>query len=70
MDEFLTELAKQKYKYYHHLYVFKPQAYTNEECLDRVLTKTRFQEVMEIIDMLPVEQERIVDELFEEMKNR
>lgn len=63
------ELANQKYKHYHHLYVFKPQAYTNQDCVDRIVAKTRFQEVIEIIEMLPIEQERIVDERFEELKN-
>jgi hypothetical protein len=69
MNEFLMELARRKYQHYHYLYVFKPQAYTNQDCVDRIVAKTRYQEVMEIIEMLPVKQEKFVDERFEELKN-
>jgi hypothetical protein len=69
LNEFLMELSRRKYQHYHYLYIFKPQAYTSQDCVDRIVVKTRYQEVIEIIELLPVEQERKVDERFEELKN-
>ena len=69
MDDFLEFLAQRKYSLYHVLNIAVPQAYTNQECYSRIVAKTRYLEVLDIIQHLPLEQQKIVDSRFNEMKN-
>lgn len=68
MDDFLNFLAERKYSLYHALNIAVPQAYTNQECYARIVSKTRYLEVLDIIQQLPLEQQKTVDERFNEMK--
>lgn len=68
MDSFLEFLAQRKYSLYHVLNIAVPQAYTNQECYARIVSKTRYLEVLDIIQQLPLEQQKVVESRFEEMK--
>jgi hypothetical protein len=68
MNNFLRYLADRKHGYYYGLYKSVPHAYTEGECVDRLERLTRYKELINLIDYLPLEQKRIVDELFEEKR--
>lgn len=67
MNEFLEELASRKWRYYHFLHKRKPQAYTTDDCIERIKINTKYQEVLEIIDDLPLKEQAIVKQRFEEL---
>lgn len=68
MDDFLEFLADRKYSFYRYLYKNNKQAYTKQECIDRVSNLERYEELVNLINMLPVHEKRTVDKLFEEQK--
>lgn len=68
MNSFLQELADRKYRYYRYLYIVKPQAYTQEDCYERIKKQSKYQEVIDVIDYLPLDQKIFVDDRFNEMK--
>ena len=68
MDEFLRELANRKYRYYHFLYKRKPQAYTDNECYERIKDSAKYLEVLDIINSLPPKEKMKVEARFEELK--
>jgi hypothetical protein len=67
MEDFLLFLAEKKFRYYRLLYKLKPQAYTNDECYERIEAKAKYEEVMEIINGLPFKEEMKVKEHFEKL---
>jgi hypothetical protein len=68
MEDFLNYLAERKYNLYHYLHIAKPQAYTNDECFDRIERKSQYLQILDVINYLPVEQQIIVRERFDELK--
>lgn len=54
MDQFLYDLAEMKYRMFHELYKFKPQAHTSLECFERIKFQSRYEQVLNIIGLLPV----------------
>jgi hypothetical protein len=68
MNEFLEFLAERKYYYYHYFRIGKPQAYTSMDCYERIQKDARYDEVLNIINYLPIEQQKIVDKRFDELK--
>lgn len=69
MDDFLNMLAERRYGYYHSLHIAKPQAYSEFDCTQRLRTITKQDELLTIIDHLPLEQQKIVDARFNELKD-
>lgn len=67
MNDFLDFLAEKKWRYYHFMHKRKPQAYTSEDCYERIKIKAKYDEIMEVISGLPFEQEKKVQERFEEL---
>lgn len=68
MNDFLTYLAERKFSLYHYLYFAKPQAYTNEECQNRIEKNIKYSEVMTTISYLPIEQQKVVDKWYDQLK--
>lgn len=68
MDDFLELLAERKYYYYHYFFIAKPQAYTSMDCYERIQKDARYDEVLNLIKHLPIEQQKIVENRFEELK--
>ncbi|MGM7720634.1 hypothetical protein [Metabacillus sp. Hm71] len=66
MNDFLQYLADRKYGYYYGLYKIQPHAYTEGECVDRLQRLSRYKELINLIDNLPIEHKKVVDGLFEE----
>ena len=67
MDRFLEELANKKWRYYYLLYKKKPQAHTQEECFERIQFKAKYEEVLDIINMLPPKESIKVRELYDNL---
>jgi hypothetical protein len=67
MNDFLEFLANRKYSYYHYFWVVNPQAFTRMDCYERIIKDARYEEVVNIINHLPVEQQTIVNERFNEL---
>lgn len=68
MDQiFLEYLARQKHALYHMLHVFKPQAYTSEECYDRITRKVKYETILEVIGMLNPEDSIAFREIYEDL---
>lgn len=63
MDQFLFELAEMKYRMWHELFKFKPQAYTSDECIDRVKYLSRYEQLLNIINLLPNQQSKQLSEI-------
>ncbi|PLS19337.1 hypothetical protein CVD28_02675 [Bacillus sp. M6-12] len=68
MERFLKRLAEKKYNLYRALFIDVPQPKTNQEYLQRIENQTRYEEVLDIIDWLPEEQKKVVEERFEFLK--
>ena len=68
MVDFANYLGERKHNFYHFLYRKMPQAYTTEQCLKRIEIETKYRELTDIIDRLPLEQKKIADDRFEELK--
>ena len=68
-DKFLHRLAERKYALWDYLHVKQPAAYTTEQCAKRSEMYTRYMEVIYIIDLLPIDQTRKVNELFNQLKD-
>jgi hypothetical protein len=68
MDTFLERLAERKYGLYHALYIAIPQANTSDECYDRIVRKAKYIEILDLINWLPLNEQRIVEKRFNEMK--
>jgi hypothetical protein len=68
LEQFIYYLAETKYRLYHELHIFKPCAYTEEECTNRIKAKHKYETNLETIAMLPLEQqlklERVEKEYF------
>lgn len=58
MNEFLYTLAEIKYRMYHELFIFKPTAYTDDECNRRIKYLAKYEQTLAIINLLPIEEER------------
>lgn len=56
MDEFLYDLAYMKYKLWNELFNYQKSAYTSEECFKRIEKLARYDQLLKIIDMLPVKE--------------
>jgi len=67
MEGFLRYLAKQQQRYSHYLYNFKPQAYTNEECFERIEIKSKYEELLSIIAHLPDDEQIKVHEFYKQI---
>lgn len=57
MNEFLYTLAEIKYRMYHGLFIFKPTAYTYDECSRRIKYLAKYEQTLAIINLLPNEEE-------------
>ena len=56
MDDFLYSLAEMKYRMWHELFKFKPSAYTEDDCIGRYKYLARYNQVLEIINLLPIKE--------------
>jgi hypothetical protein len=68
MNDFLEFLAERRYMYYHYFAIGKPQAYTSMDCFDRIQKDARYDEVINLINYLPIEQQKIVNKRFDELR--
>lgn len=66
MERFLYYLAERKYRMYHDLYVFNSSACREDECLKRVKLLHKYEQLLEIIAMLPVEEQLALTEIEKE----
>lgn len=66
MNDFLYEIASMKHRMWHELYKFKPYAMTNQECFDRVRYSSKYEQLLEVINLLPNEQAKKLNEIEEE----
>jgi hypothetical protein len=64
MERFLKRLAEKKYNLYRALNIDVSQLKTNQDHLQRIENQTRYEEVLDIIDWLPEEQKKIVEERY------
>lgn len=55
MDDYLYYLAKQKYNHYNRLYVNSSGAFREEECINRIKLIHKYEMLLEVISMLPLE---------------
>ena len=69
LKDFLEYLAYGKYRLYYRLYKHKSHAYTESDCIERLNELARYKELINVIENLPLEHKRAVDELFEERKS-
>ena len=58
MDNFLYTLAEMKYRMWHELFKFNTQATTSEECFKRIKYMAKYEQLLEIINLLPIEDTR------------
>jgi hypothetical protein len=56
MNDFLYSLAEMKYRMFHELYKFNPQAYTKDECFKRIKYQSRYDQLLDIISLLPLKE--------------
>lgn len=68
MIDFLENLAERKYCLYHALNVAMPQAYNSKDCISRLNIISQYEELLRVINLLPPNEKRVVEERFEEMK--
>lgn len=68
LDYFLTDLATRKRKYFHTLHVSMSKADTAQECIERIDMKSRYSELISIIEALPANEKNRVNALFLELK--
>ncbi|MGE7305832.1 hypothetical protein AAXE64_27160 [Priestia megaterium] len=68
LEDFLSHLAERKYMHYHNLFVAKPVAYTSDEMHKRIQRLAEYQEVINIIEHLPLEHKRFVDKEYEDRR--
>jgi hypothetical protein len=66
MDQFIYYLAETKYRMYHELHIFKPSAYTHDECSRRLEVIHKYHNLLEIIAMLPLNEQRQLSEIEQE----
>lgn len=69
MENFVDFLAHKKAHYYYTLYKNKPSVSRREECLSRIKMLDEYVLLMEVIDYLPLEIKKQVDEEYEERLN-
>jgi len=67
MNDFLEFLAERKYFYYR--YFRNASAWSSREAYERVQKDARYDEVINIINHLPLEEEKIVNKRFEELRD-
>ncbi len=69
MDDFLDYLAADKYKYYHFFYYRQPNgASSTEDCVKRMEMSTRYYHLLELINVLPNDAKKKVEDRFNELK--
>lgn len=52
MNDFLYYLAEKKYTMWQRLYKFQAQAYTKDECYERMITIAKYENLLEVMDQL------------------
>lgn len=55
MDDYLYYLAKQKFDQYNKLNMYPNGAFREEECIDRIKLIHKYEMLLEVISMLPLE---------------
>jgi hypothetical protein len=56
VEDFLYSLAEMKYRMYHELFKFRLSANTDKECFERIKYLMKYEQTVNIINMLPVDQ--------------
>lgn len=56
MDEFLYNLAYMKYKLWNELFNYQKSADTSEECFRRIEKLAKYNQLLKIINILPVKE--------------
>jgi hypothetical protein len=67
MDNFLSELASRKWRYYQFLHKRKPQAYTSDDCYERIKVTAKYNELLDIINDLPPKEQMIIKDTFDRL---
>ena len=63
MDDFLYELAYMKYRMWNELFKIKSSAYSSEECLKRIEMLAKYDQLLQIIKLLPVKESLQLNEI-------
>lgn len=63
MEDFLYTLAAMKYRMYHELFKFRLSANTDKECFDRIKYLTKYEQTVNIINLLPVDEKNKFSEI-------
>ncbi|MEC4565437.1 hypothetical protein L8C07_05725 [Paenibacillus sp. CMAA1739] len=66
MYDYLYYLAKEKYRYYERLYGDSSCAYREHECIDRIRLIHKYEMLLEVISMLPTQQQIKLTEIEKE----
>jgi hypothetical protein len=66
MDDFLYELAYMKYRMWNELFKIKSSAYSSEECLKRIEMLAKYDQLLDIINLLPQNQKIELREIEQE----
>ncbi|KYC92230.1 hypothetical protein B4102_3771 [Heyndrickxia sporothermodurans] len=62
---YLKDLAERKYNYYCRIYKKSPHAYTTEQCYERIILKSKYEELTDVIDYLPLEHQVLIDKYYD-----
>lgn len=66
MQDYLYYLAKQKYRYYELLNMNSNCAYHEDECINRIKSIHRYEMLLEVIAMLPTQEQIKLTEIEKE----
>jgi hypothetical protein len=69
MDDFLYSLAEMKYRMWHELFKFKPSAHTEDDCINRLKYLSKYNQVLEINNLLPITETQKLTEIEKEFFN-